>query len=63
VRSVAAIEDRYDSQANALAGEAAMGAAAINAQMLESRAVQLLIIDEGEGRYGSGRESARHGEI
>ncbi len=63
IRAVAAIEDRYDSQANALAGEAAMGAAAMNAQMLESHAVQLLIIDEGDGHFGSGKESARHGDV
>ena len=63
VRSVAAIEDLYDSQANALAGESAMGAAAMNARMLESMAVQLLIIDDGDGPFGSGKETARHGAV
>jgi hypothetical protein len=40
-----------------------MGAALMNAQQLQSEAVQLLIADTGDGDYGSGSETARIGAL
>lgn len=62
VRAVSDITGRYDPIANTLASELSMGAAALNARLVESRAVQLLIADEAGGAYGSGHETARDGE-
>lgn len=61
VRAVSDIAGRYDPIANTLASELSMGAAALNARLLESRAVQLLIADDTEGDYGAGKETARDG--
>jgi hypothetical protein len=62
---VAATVDKagYEPLATALAAELAMGAALLNARQLQSRAHQLLIIDEGGGPYGGGLATARDGEV
>jgi hypothetical protein len=53
----------YDPQANALAADMAMGAALLNARALESNALQLLVIDEGDPPYGDGMYTARDGAL
>lgn len=53
----------FEPKATALAGELAMGAALLNAQLLQSRALQLLVVDEGDGPFGDGVSTARDGEI
>jgi hypothetical protein len=55
--------DQYEPLATALAAELAMGAAKLNAQRLESKAHQLLVIDDGSGPYGDGLATARDGAI
>lgn len=62
VRAVSDVTGRYDPIANTLASELSMGAAVLNARRLESRAVQLLIADDDNGRFGTGKETARDGE-
>ncbi len=62
VREASDVTGRYDPVANTLASELSMGAAVLNAGLLESVAVQLLIADEAEGTFGSGKETARDGE-
>ena len=63
VRHVSAVAGDYEPLATALAGEVAMGAALQNARMLQSRGVQLLIVDEGGGDYGNGASTARDGVV
>lgn len=62
VREVSDVTGRYDPIANTLASELSMGAAVLNARLLESRAVQLLIADDTNGTFGTGKETARDGE-
>lgn len=62
VREASDVTGRYDSVANTLASELSMGAAVLNAELLESVAVQLLISDEDAGPFGTGKETARDGE-
>lgn len=62
VRVVSDVTGRYDPIANTLASELSMGAAALNARMLESRAVQLLVADDAQTPFGTGTETARDGE-
>lgn len=62
VRVVSDVTGRYDPIANTLASELSMGAAALNARMLESRAVQLLVADDAPSPFGTGMETARDGE-
>lgn len=52
----------YEPLATALAADLAMGAAILNARRLESRAHQLLVIDDGAGPFGGGASTARDGE-
>ncbi len=61
VRIATSITGDYEPIATALAADLAMGAAALTARQLESRAVQLLVIDEGAGAYGDGTSTARDG--
>lgn len=63
VRCVSAVAGGYEPLATALAGDVAMGMARRNAAMLQSHAVQLLIVDEGEGDYGNGSSTARDGVV
>lgn len=63
VRHVSSIAGDYEPLATALAGDVAMGAARRNAAMLQSHALQLLIIDDGEGDYGRGSSTARDGVV
>jgi hypothetical protein len=51
----------FEPLATALASDIAMGAALLNARRLESRAVQLLVVDEGGGPFGGGQSTARDG--
>ncbi len=51
----------YEPNATALAADMAMGGALLNARALESSALQLLVIDEGDGLYGDGAYTARDG--
>lgn len=53
----------YEPLATDLAADRAMGAAALNARLLETAAIQLLVIDEsGNGPFGGGKHTARDGE-
>jgi hypothetical protein len=61
VREATRIAGGYEPDATALAADMAMGAALLNARTLESSAVQLLVIDEGDGPYGDGAYTARDG--
>lgn len=62
VREASDVTGRYDPVANTLASELSMGAAVLNAGLLESVAVQLLIADEADGPFGTGKETARDGD-
>lgn len=61
IRQVTQVNGAYEPLAMALASDVAMGAARLNAAMLESYAQQLLIIDEGAGEFGTGIGTARDG--
>ncbi len=61
VRFATSVDGDYEPLATSLAADLAMGAAVLNAKMLESEAVQLLIVDEGPGPYGAGASTARDG--
>ena len=49
----------HEPLATALAAETAMGGALLHARRYETRAVQLLIVDEGTGPFGTGANTAR----
>jgi hypothetical protein len=55
------VKGAFEPLTVALAGDISMGSAVLNARMLESSAVQLIIADEAMGAYGSGVYSARDG--
>jgi hypothetical protein len=61
VRELTRISGAYEPLATALAADVAMGSAVLNARMLDSEAVQLLVIDDGPGPFGSGLGTARDG--
>jgi hypothetical protein len=63
VRTVTNVVGDYEPLATALAGDVAMGAARRNAQMLQSHALQLLVIDDGGGDYGNGSSTGRDGVV
>lgn len=63
VREATGVSGAFEPKATALAGELAMGAALLNARLLQSRALQLLIVDGGDGPFGDGANTARDGEI
>lgn len=63
VREVTGVAGGFEPMATALAGELAMGAALLNASQLQSRALQLLVIDEGDGPFGDGVSTARDGDL
>ncbi|MFM9976998.1 MAG: tetratricopeptide repeat-containing protein [Sphingomonadaceae bacterium] len=62
VRAATSASGGYEPVATGLAADLAMGAAVLNAHLLESSALQLLVVDDGPGRYGEGRGTARDGE-
>lgn len=62
VRWTCSVSGAYEPRATELAADVAMGAAVLNARLLSSRSLQLLVIDDGPGRYGEGRGTARDGE-
>ena len=59
VQTTAHVIGDYEPLATQLAADVAMGAAVLNARQLESEAVQLVIVDDGDGPYGSGIGTAR----
>ncbi len=61
VRTATQIDGPYEPLATSLATDLAMGAAVLGARRLETAAVQLLVIDEGDGRFGTGLSTARDG--
>ncbi len=62
VRIAAQVDaEAFEPLATALASDLAMGATLLNARRLESNAIQLLVIDEGDGPYGGGKATARDG--
>jgi hypothetical protein len=60
--SVSSITGDYEPLASHLAADVAMGASVLHAQRLETEALQLLVIDEGEGPFGSGQDTAYLGD-
>ena len=62
IRTLTHVTGAYEPLATQLAGDVAMGSAILNARQLETDAAQLLIIDDGEGPYGSGAGTARDAE-
>ncbi|WP_338468468.1 hypothetical protein RXV95_07930 [Novosphingobium sp. ZN18A2] len=63
VRTMTRFSDGFQPLATRLASDTAKGSALRHAARLESEAVQLVIVDEGPGEYGSGLETRRSGEI
>jgi hypothetical protein len=61
VQEATSVSGDYEPLATALAADLAMGAAVLNARLLESKAMQLLIIDQGDGPFGGGASTARDG--
>ncbi len=59
LRATAQVVGGYEPLATRLAADVAMGSAVLNASRLESEAVQLVVIDEGEGEFGTGSGTAR----
>ncbi len=62
VQEATQIGGQFEPLAVALSGDYSMGAAVLNARMLESSATQIIIADEGEGRFGTGKYTARDAE-
>ncbi len=62
IRSTAHVTGDYEPLATRLASDVAMGAAVLNARVLESEAVQLIVLDEGDSTFGDGLGTARDGE-
>ncbi len=61
VRELTRVSGDYEPLATALAADVAMGSAVLNARMLDSEAMQLLVVDEGPAPFGSGLATARDG--
>jgi hypothetical protein len=62
IRCITSISGAYEPLATKLAADVAMGAAFLNAYQLESRAAQLLVVDDGDGAFGSGLATRYFGE-
>jgi len=62
VQCVTSLTGGYEPLATRLAADVAMGAAVLNARHLQSAAWQLLVIDEGTGRFGDGLGTRGIGE-
>jgi hypothetical protein len=54
LQCVTSLSGAYEPLATQLAADVAMGAAVLNARRLQGAACQLLVIDDGPGRYGTG---------
>jgi hypothetical protein len=62
VQCVTSLTGAYEPLATRLAADVAMGAAVLNARHLQSAAWQLLVIDDGPGRFGGGLGTRGIGE-
>jgi hypothetical protein len=62
LRELTHVDGAYEPLATALAADVAMGSAVLNARMLASEAVQLLVVDDGPGPLGAGLGTARDGQ-
>ena len=62
VRTITGVTGAYEPLATQLAADVAMGSAVLNARQLESRATQLLVVDDAGGGFGAGIGTARDGE-
>jgi len=62
IQSVTSVSGAYEPLATKLAADVAMGAAVLNARQLETRAAQLLVIDDGDGPFGAGAATGYLGE-
>lgn len=62
VQCVTSVTGGYEPLATQLAADVAMGACVLNARRLQSRAWQLLVIDDAPGAYGGGLGTRRIGE-
>lgn len=61
VRTLTSVSGAYEPLATQLAADVAMGGAVLNARRLESRAEQVLVIDQGPAPYGHGSGTAAIG--
>jgi hypothetical protein len=55
LQCVTSLSGAYEPLATQLAADVAMGATVLNARRLQGAACQLLVIDDGPGRYGTGQ--------
>ena len=62
LQCVTSLSGAYEPLATQLAADVAMGAAVLNARQLQGAARQLLVIDDGPGRFGSGLGTRRIAE-
>ncbi|MGA2953945.1 MAG: hypothetical protein ABSD80_17095 [Caulobacteraceae bacterium] len=62
VSELTSFADAYEPLTTQLGSEVTMGAAVLYAAQLETQAVQLLVIDDGDGPFGAGRHTALQGE-
>jgi tetratricopeptide (TPR) repeat protein len=62
IRSLSTVAGVYEPLATKLAADVAMGSAVMNARRFQTEAVQLLIVDEGQARYGDGLGTRYQGE-
>ncbi|WP_068071023.1 TRAFs-binding domain-containing protein [Novosphingobium lentum] len=62
LRWVSSVSGAYEPLATNLSADVAMGASVLHARRMASEAVQLLVIDDGDGPYGRGRDTAYLGE-
>lgn len=58
LRQATSVSGAYEPRATHLAADVAMGAAVRHARRFETGAVQLLVIDDGPGRFGLGQATA-----
>jgi hypothetical protein len=61
LRELTRVDGAYEPLATALAADVAMGSAVLNARVLASEAVQLLVVDDGPGPFGAGLGTERDG--
>jgi hypothetical protein len=62
LRWLSTLSGAYEPLAAHLAADVAMGASVLYADRLQTEAVQLLVIDEADGPYGAGKDTAYLGE-
>lgn len=63
LRTTAHVVGGYEPLATRLAADVAMGSTVLNADRLESEAVQLVVVDDGAGRFGTGSGTARDAAV